>query len=354
MLDRSLREVVLSEQLLESHALQACWDAQLAGLSADALNLALEHGVFAHLDQFIAAEELAQVLKWDADNTSYLLELLWSLELLECQWTCPRRYRSLPKSARYFNPNSAEYCGDALLFRHGVLRQVGLQLDELVRNGKSPPADPKLVQQGWAAAARAQIAQEQSAVTANVACEIFGAVPEFWQAQRLLDLGGGPGLVAIALAQQQHDLHAVVFEYEAAAAVAQQRILDAGLETRLSTMAGDLLVDDFGSGYDLIWCSSVLHFVPDIPALLARLYRALRPGGVLVCCHAEVHTEVSKAKRILHYYLHMRMQGRQVLPEGQLARLLEQAGFDEVQQFDEVRFPVAPVTALIARKACKG
>jgi hypothetical protein len=50
----------------------------------------------------------------------------------------------------------------------------------------------------------------------------------------------------------------------------------------------------------------------------------------------------------------MRMQGRHVLPEGQLAQLLEQAGFDDVQQFDEVRFPVAPVTALIARKTCKG
>lgn len=354
MLDRSLGEVVLSEQLLESHALQACWDAQLAGLSADALNLALGYGVFAHLDQFIAAEELALVLKWDADNTAYLLELLWSLELLECQWTCPRRYRSLPQTARYLNPGSAQYCGDALLFRHGVLRQVGNQLDELLRNGKSPPADPALIQQGWAAAARSQIAQEQTAVTAEVACEIFGAVPEFWQAQRLLDLGGGPGLVAIALAQQQQDLNAVVFEYEAAAVVAQQKILDAGLEARVNTLAGDLLVDDFGADYDLIWCSSVLHFVPDIPALLARLYRALRPGGVLVCCHAEVHTEVSKAKRILHYYLHMRMQGRHVLPEGQLAQLLEQAGFDDVQQFDEVRFPVAPVTALIARKACKG
>lgn len=354
MLDRSLREVVLSEQLLESHALQACWDAQLAGLSADALNLALEHGVFAHLDEFIAAEELALALKWDADNTAYLLELLWSLEYLECQWTCPRRYRNLPKAARYFNPTSAEYCGDALLFRHGVLRQAGSQLAELVRNGKSPPADPALIRQGWATAARVQIAQEQRAVTAEVACEIFGAVPEFWRAQRLLDLGGGPGLVAIALAQQQTDLNAVVFEYEGAAAVAQQRIQEAGLQTRLSTVAGDLLVDDFGSDYDLIWCSSVLHFVPDIPALLARLYRALRPGGVLVCCHAEVHSEVGQAKRILHYYLHMRMQGRHVLPQGQLAQWLEQSGFDDVQQFDELRFPVAPVSALIARKACKG
>ncbi|XOT97738.1 O-methyltransferase, partial [Alcaligenes pakistanensis] len=114
--------------MLEPHALQACWDAQLAGLSADALNLALEHGVFAHLDQFIAADELALVLKWDADNSAYLLELLWSLDLLECQWTCPRRYRNLPQTARYLNPGSAHYCGDALLFRHGVLRQVGNQL----------------------------------------------------------------------------------------------------------------------------------------------------------------------------------------------------------------------------------
>ena len=354
MLDRSRREVVLSEHLLEFHELQACWDAQLASLSADALNLALEQGLFAHLDQFIAAEELAHRLNLDKDNMDYLLELLWSLELLECQWTCPRRYRSLPKAARYLNPESAQYCGDAMQFRHGVLRQVGNQLEDLLRHGKTPGPDPQLIQQGWAAAARSQIAQEQTAVTAQVACEIFGAVPQFWQAQRLLDLGGGPGLVAIALAQQQHDLRGVVFEYEAAAAVAQQRIVQAGLQDRLSTLAGDLLVDDFGADYDLIWCSSVLHFVPDIPALLTRLYRALRPGGVLVCCHAEVHTQISKARRILHYYLHMRMQGRQVLPEGHLAQLLEQAGFEGIQQFDEVRFPVAPVTALIARKAHKG
>src|SRR5690606_40632403 len=70
--------------------------------------------------------------------------------------------------------------------RNTLFPYTTLFRSELLRNGKSPPADPALIQQGWAAAARSQIAQEQTAVTAEVACEIFGAVPEFWQAQRLL------------------------------------------------------------------------------------------------------------------------------------------------------------------------
>jgi len=90
--------------------------------------------------------------------------------------------------------------------------------------------------------------------------------------------------------------------------------------------------------------------VPDIPALLVRLYQSLRPGGVLLCCHAEILDDAAEAKPILPYYLHMRMQGRQVWRQGELAQALEQAGFVPVQTLQPVRFPVTPVTAIIAHK----
>lgn len=338
----------------QPHALQSCWDMQLAGLSADALQLALQHGLFAQLEAFTSAQTLALQLQWDAANTAYVLELLSSLGVVECDGGATPHYRNTATSARYLHPNAEQYCGDALQFRHGVLRRVGAQLEPLLREGKAPTPDETAVKQGWAEAARLQIAQEQRAVTVEVACELVGALPQFWRAQRLLDLGGGPGLVAIALAQLHPELEAVVFEYAEAAHIAEQRIQDAGIAQRLHTMAGDLLVDDFGTGYDIIWCSSVLHFVPDIPALLARMHKALRPGGVVVCCHAEIPTDTTAAKAVLHYYLHMRMQGRQVWSAGELARAFQQAGFSTVQQYEGVRFPVAPVTAVIAQKACEG
>ena len=52
--------------------------------------------------------------------------------------------------------------------------------------------------------------------------------------------------------------------------VAGQLAADAGLQERIAILGGDLSQDTFGEGYDVIWCSSVLHFVPDCLDLLRR------------------------------------------------------------------------------------
>ncbi len=236
--------------LTTAHPLQPSWDLQLGGLGADALHLALEHGLFDHLQQFKPATQLAQHLDWHADSTGYFLELLWSQGLLERDTQHPAHYRNRPLADRHLRSDGASYCGDALMFRHRVLRETGAQLDDYLRNGL-PRRTPTSVQldQAWANAARLQIG--------------------------LLDLGGGPGLVAIALARQLPALSGTVFEYPQTAAVAAC--------ARLHAQGGDLDSDDIGRGYDLIWCSSVLHFVRDLPATLQRLHAALAPGGLLVC-----------------------------------------------------------------------
>ncbi|THF61234.1 methyltransferase [Pseudothauera rhizosphaerae] len=340
------------EPVTSPHALQACWDMQLAGVGADALRVALECGLFAHLAGYASPGEVADRLALDAAGAGYVLELLWGMELVERDGAAPR-YRNLPVAARYLDPASGQYCGDALLFRHRVVREVGAGLGDRLRTGAGRAANPDAAaaRRAWAEAARTQIAQEQRAVTAEVAVGLLAALPEFRQATRLLDLGGGPGLVAIAAARAQPDLGGVVFEYEEAAAVAREHIAAAGLSRRLSAVGGDLATDALGEGFDLVWCSSVLHFVPDIPDVLDRVRRAMRPGGVLVCCHGELRAEARDAWRVLQYYLPLRMQGRHVLAEGELACCLARAGFIDIQRIDGVRFPVAPVTALIARKA---
>ena len=68
--------------LNSAHPLQSCWDLQLAGLGADALQVALECALFDHLGAPVSAPALASSLALDAASTGYLLELLWSLGLL--------------------------------------------------------------------------------------------------------------------------------------------------------------------------------------------------------------------------------------------------------------------------------
>jgi len=333
------------------HPLQACWDLQLSGLGADALQVALEYALFDHLSSPASAPALASTLGLDSASTGYLLELLWSLGLLERDAQQPAHYHNLPLAERHLRAEASAYCGDALQFRHRVLRQTGSQLGDYLRNGmpRAPQATPRLAE-AWANAARVQIAQEQRAVTAELACTLVSRLPEARRVRRLLDLGGGPGLVAIALAERFAGLEGVVFEYPQAAEVARDNIRQAGLAERLQAVAGDIDCDDIGSGYDLIWCSSVLHFVNDLPATLQRLYDALRPGGVLLCCQAEVPQQRQDAARVLPYYLHMRLQGRHVLAEGELAQALAGLGFSAVEQLNGLRFPVTPVNAVIARK----
>lgn len=340
----------MSMELTNPHPLQACWDLQLAGLAADALRVALTIGLFEHLEQYTAPAQLAAILALDPLNTAYLLEMLWAQGLLERDEQ-HSHYRNGETARRYLNRGTPQYCGDALLFRHQVLRQAGQSLEQALRNGLPPATAPtREMARRWAEAARAQIAQEQQAVTAEVACRLIEHLPQAPHLQRMLDLGGGPGLVAIALARQLPNLHGTVFDFAETAAVAQENIVRAGLEKRLGTIGGDLERDDLGSGYDLIWCSSVFHFAHDLDRLLLRLHAALNPSGVLVCCHAEVPEDKQNAARILPYYLHMRMQGRHVLPAKALAERLCSIGFVEIQQLDGLRYPVAPVTAVIASK----
>ncbi|MFF7062886.1 methyltransferase [Pseudomonas sp. NPDC008258] len=340
----------MSTDLTTPHPLQACWDLQLAGLAADALRVALTIDLFEHLEQFTAPAQLANVLDLEPFNTGYLLEMLWAQGLLERD-VQGSLYRNGETAQRYLSRSAGSYCGDALLFRHQVLRQAGQTLEQALRNGlPSATAPGPEMARRWAEAARVQIAQEQQAVTVAVACALVERLPQAPSLQRMLDLGGGPGLVAIALARQLPDLHGAVFDFAETAAVAQDNIERAGLEKRLGIISGDLDRDDFGRGYDLIWCSSVLHFADDLDGVLRRVHAALNPGGVLICCHAEVPEDRQTAARMLPYYLHMRMQGRHVLPAGELAQRLVEVGFGEVQQQDGLTYPVAPVSAVIASK----
>jgi trans-aconitate methyltransferase len=100
----------------------------------------------------------------------------------------------------------------------------------------------------------------------------------------VLDIGCGPGAVAVALSR--HAPRARVTALDSSAPLlgrVRHRAAQLGLDDRIWTIAADLdgPLPTLPAA-DVVWASMVLHHVSDAPSTLGRLYEALMMGGTLV------------------------------------------------------------------------
>ena len=102
--------------------------------------------------------------------------------------------------------------------------------------------------------------------------------------RNLLDLGGGPGLFAIALTEKYRQLRATVFDTPETEKIDQDFFKNSSARKRLDFRSGDFLVDNLGGPYDAALLSSVLHIYSpeDNEDLLHRVYNSLMPGGKII------------------------------------------------------------------------
>lgn len=101
---------------------------------------------------------------------------------------------------------------------------------------------------------------------------------------RVLDVGAGPGFASFDLAEVVGPAGRVAAVERAPhfTAAARERAQNHGL-TQLEVFDRDLMTDELPGepgSFDAAWCRWVACFVPSPARLVARLARALRPGGV--------------------------------------------------------------------------
>lgn len=102
---------------------------------------------------------------------------------------------------------------------------------------------------------------------------------DFTNVKKLLDLGGGHGLYAIAFADLNENLQAFVFDLPSVTKETSY-FIEKYRASNVDTIPGDFFKDEIGSGYDLIFSS----FNPGgkVPSLIPKIAEALNPGGVFV------------------------------------------------------------------------
>jgi SAM-dependent methyltransferase len=116
------------------------------------------------------------------------------------------------------------------------------------------------------------------------ACRALPGVAGLPVGSRVLDIGGGTGSWAIALAEADPELTATVFELPEVAAVASERLHASGLSARIDVRAGDLLTGDVPHGYNVFLLANVVHYYTSETnqAILRGIRAAAEPGARLL------------------------------------------------------------------------
>jgi ubiquinone/menaquinone biosynthesis C-methylase UbiE len=164
--------------------------------------------------------------------------------------------------------------------------------------------------------------------------QLFFDAPEFKQIKKLLDVGGGPGLIAALLKRECPNLQITLFDLptvcQKAAAHFDLQKLDG-----LTTNPGDFFTDPMPQGHDAILFSHLLEiFAEDkIVALLKKGYAALPKGGKMIiygmaCDDEETGADMAAWGSL--YFLALASGEGMMYPVSDYVRWLKEVGFSSV------------------------
>jgi demethylspheroidene O-methyltransferase len=184
-----------------------------------------------------------------------------------------------------------------------------------------------------------------------IAEDVMAAYP-FQTHQQLLDIGGGHGAFASAVAQRHPKLRVAVLDLPSVATEAEARFASEGIADRATALGGDFHRDELPLGFDVITLVRILldHDDEAVRLLLQRVHHAARPGGTILIAEpmARARNAEAIADAYFGFYLMAMGRGRTRTAE-HISRLLSEAGFEEPRVVSTRR---ALITQLIsARKS---
>jgi SAM-dependent methyltransferase len=160
----------------------------------------------------------------------------------------------------------------------------------------------------------------------------LAAAPELANVSSFLDVGAGVGLLAVSAANVWPDATVVGIDvWEPSLERARANVGAAGLDDRIALRKQDVTALDDVDAFDAAWVPT--FFLPEevLQAALARLMRAVRPGGwVVLGVFLPGADPVASATNALYTI----RGGGCVLDEKRAAELLGEAGFAAVHSLE--------------------
>jgi ubiquinone/menaquinone biosynthesis C-methylase UbiE len=220
------------------------------------------------------ARELARARRSDPRATDRLLNACCALGLLTKR---AGRFANTPLTARHLVRGAPGYLGGLGHIVH--MWESWSTLTEAVRRGHSTKGPPMKRGADWAVpfiAAMHQFSRDKAPGIARMV-NLRGV-------RRVLDVGGGSGVYAMAFVKAAAGAKATVFDLPNVVPLTQGYVKRENLSRRVTTVAGDLYRDELPRGHDLAFVSAIIHMLSprETEALFRKCFRALEPGGRIV------------------------------------------------------------------------
>ena len=287
----------------------------------------------------LTAAETARQVKASERGISLLLDALESLGYVRQK---EGRYTNTPMTVKWLLRRSPTSLAGGIPFFDSMVFDRWEHLDESIRRGKPVLSGSEWLEQhpgGY------RIYEEGMIAIARMAAdEVVAKVKLPVKARRLLDVGGGHGMYSIRFCRRYPGLSAVVFDLPPALAVARETITAEGMDGRVMAQAGDVWMDDFGVGYDVVLLFNFIHvFSPSKNMeLLHKIAGALKQGGMVVIMEQIAgkvfgSTTTTLARlQALNFFNDMEAQ---TYAYGEIASWLTQVGFSNLHRINLLKTP---------------
>ncbi len=309
-------------------------DLMDAPFAAAALGAAMELGLFWLLERRpLEAQEVASELGIPRSPCRYWLQLLCGIGLLE-EGPGGLELSSTARTAivDVFSQDSWALLAAEARERLPGLCELPLKLRAPGSAGGVPePLPPTYVAQMIEEPGRARRFTRMLCELHQPLADGLAAHLDLAAVERLMDLGGGSGVVSLALLRRYPGLIACVVDVANVCAVGRQIAAENSMEERITYHAADFLRDELPGGFDVVLECDVGVYRCD---LFGKVRESLNPGGRFVIVDQLAPAEGAAPRSRLHWaFAGSLADPESTLPTAAALReQLEQTGFRVVSE----------------------
>jgi SAM-dependent methyltransferase len=274
-----IAETATERLVLKAHtAPEPLFETQLAFSMARSIMVGVKLGLFeAASDGPQSAEDIAKTCTTNPGATEKLLNIL-----VGCSYFTFRNgaYTLTSKTKKWLLRRSPQNLCDKLLFQFYEWNMVE-GFEAFVRTGKPMAMHERMEDSDfWNNYQRGM-----RNLAGLAAGEVTGRFPMPPGAHDMLDIGGSHGYFSVSLCHKHPDLKSVVLDLPVAVKQAAPILAEEKMGARVTHRPGNALTDELGEeSVDIVFMSQLVHHFADEQnrALMKKVARALRPGGVCV------------------------------------------------------------------------